>query len=88
LSLPIIIFVERPDAYFGIGSQKRHVVEAIAVNLCDMGHFKASIFSIVIAEGGPGGALRVTVADLAPALENAYHSVIFPEGCLVILWKG
>jgi acetyl-CoA carboxylase carboxyl transferase subunit alpha len=83
----IIIFVDTPDAYLVIGSQERPVAEAIAVNLCDMGPLKASIISIVIGEGGSGGVLRLTVADLVLALENAYYSIISPEGCAVILWK-
>ncbi|MDR1590840.1 MAG: acetyl-CoA carboxylase carboxyltransferase subunit alpha [Puniceicoccales bacterium] len=86
-SLPIITFVDTPGAYPGIGSEERHVAEAIAVNLRDMGRLETSIISIIIGEGGSGGALGIAVADRVLALENSYYSVISPEGCAAILWK-
>jgi acetyl-CoA carboxylase carboxyl transferase subunit alpha len=85
--LPIITFVDTPGAYPGIGSEERHVAEAIAVNLREMSRLETSIISIVIGEGGSGGALGIAVADRILALENAYYSVISPEGCAAILWK-
>jgi acetyl-CoA carboxylase carboxyl transferase subunit alpha len=86
-SLPIVTFVDTPGAYPGIGSEERHVAEAIAVNLHDMGRLETSIISIIIGEGGSGGALGIAVSDRVLALENSYYSVISPEGCAAILWK-
>ncbi|MDR2372363.1 MAG: acetyl-CoA carboxylase carboxyltransferase subunit alpha [Puniceicoccales bacterium] len=86
-SLPLITFVDTPGAYPGIGSEERHVAESIAVNLRDMGRLETSIVSIIIGEGGSGGALGIAVADRVLALENSYYSVISPEGCAAILWK-
>ncbi|MDR1906697.1 MAG: acetyl-CoA carboxylase carboxyltransferase subunit alpha [Puniceicoccales bacterium] len=86
-SLPIITFVDTPGAYPGIGSEERHIAEAIAVNLRDMGRLETAIISIVIGEGGSGGALGIAMADRVLVLENAYYSVISPEGCAAILWK-
>jgi acetyl-CoA carboxylase carboxyl transferase subunit alpha len=86
-SLPIITFVDTAGAYPGIGSEERHVAEAIAVNLREMGQLETPILSIVIGEGGSGGALGIAVADVVLILENAYYSVISPEGCAAILWK-
>ncbi|UPA28328.1 MAG: acetyl-CoA carboxylase carboxyltransferase subunit alpha [Verrucomicrobiota bacterium] len=86
-SLPIITFVDTPGAYPGIGSEERHVAEAIAFNLQEMGRLATPILSIVIGEGGSGGALGIAVSDRVFVLENAYYSVISPEGCAAILWK-
>jgi acetyl-CoA carboxylase carboxyl transferase subunit alpha len=86
-SLPIITLVDTPGAYPGIGSEERHVAEAIAVNLRDMGRLATATISIIIGEGGSGGALGIAVADRVLALENSYYSVISPEGCAAILWK-
>lgn len=85
--LPIISFIDTPGAYPGIGSEERHVAEAIAVNLRDMSVIPTPIISIVIGEGGSGGALGIAVSDRVLALENSYYSVISPEGCAAILWK-
>jgi len=85
--LPVISFIDTPGAYPGIGAEERHVAEAIAVNLREMAAFTVPIIALVIGEGGSGGALGVAVADRVLILENAYYSVISPEGCAAILWK-
>lgn len=86
-SLPIVTFVDTPGAYPGIASEERHIAEAIAVNLREMGCLSVPIISVIIGEGGSGGALGIAVADTVLSLENAYYSVISPEGCAAILWK-
>ncbi len=86
-NLPIISLIDTPGAYPGIGAEERHVAEAIAVNLREMADFEVPIIALVIGEGGSGGALGVAVADRVLILENAYYSVISPEGCAAILWK-
>ncbi len=86
-SLPIISIIDTPGAFPGIGAEERHVAEAIAVNLREMALLKVPIIALVIGEGGSGGALGVAVADRVVILENAYYSVISPEGCAAILWK-
>ena len=86
-SLPIISIIDTPGAFPGIGAEERHVAEAIAVNLREMASIKVPIVAVVIGEGGSGGALGVAVADRVVILENAYYSVISPEGCAAILWK-
>lgn len=85
--MPIITMIDTPGAYPGIGAEERHVAEAIAVNIRDMSALKVPIISIVIGEGGSGGALGIAVADEVMILENGYYSVISPEGCAAILWK-
>lgn len=85
--MPIISFVDTPGAFPGIEAEERHVAEAIAVNLREMATFNVPIIVIVVGEGGSGGALGVAVADYVMILENAYYSVISPEGCAAILWK-
>ena len=86
-SLPIISFIDTPGAYPGIGSEERHIAEAIAVNLREMSALKTPVIAVVIGEGGSGGALGIGVADRVFVFENAYYSVISPEGCAAILWK-
>ena len=86
-SLPIISIVDTPGAFPGIEAEERHVAEAIAVNLREMTALSVPIFAIVIGEGGSGGALGIAVANKVLILENAYYSVISPEGCAAILWK-
>lgn len=86
-SLPIISIIDTPGAFPGIGAEERHVAEAIAVNLREMATLNVPIVALVIGEGGSGGALGVAVADRVMILENAYYSVISPEGCAAILWK-
>ena len=85
--MPIVTLVDTPGAYPGIGAEERHVAEAIAVNIRDMAALEVPIVSIVIGEGGSGGALGIAVADEVMILENGYYSVISPEGCAAILWK-
>lgn len=86
-AMPVITLIDTPGAYPGIGAEERHVAEAIAVNIRDMSALKVPIISIVIGEGGSGGALGMAVADEVMILENGYYSVISPEGCAAILWK-
>ena len=85
--LPIITLIDTAGAYPGIGAEERHIAEAIAVNLREMMLFEVPILAAVIGEGGSGGALGIGVADRVLILENAYYSVISPEGCAAILWK-
>ncbi|MDD5119697.1 MAG: acetyl-CoA carboxylase carboxyltransferase subunit alpha [Candidatus Omnitrophica bacterium] len=85
--LPVIIFIDTPGAYPGIGAEERGQSHAIAVNLREMASCATPIMAIVIGEGGSGGALGVGVADRVAVLENSYYSVISPEGCAAILWK-
>ncbi|HVV02443.1 MAG TPA: acetyl-CoA carboxylase carboxyltransferase subunit alpha [Verrucomicrobiae bacterium] len=85
--LPIITLIDTAGAYPGIGAEERHIAEAIAVNLREMMLFEVPIIAMVIGEGGSGGALGIGVADRVLILENAYYSVISPEGCAAILWK-
>lgn len=85
--LPIIVFIDTPGAYPGIGAEERGQAEAIAYNLMEMARLKVPIVVIVIGEGGSGGALGVGVGDRICVLSNAYYSVISPEGCAAILWK-
>ncbi len=85
--LPIITLIDTAGAYPGIGAEERHIAEAIAVNLREMMLFGVPIIATVIGEGGSGGALGIGVADRVLILENAYYSVISPEGCAAILWK-
>ncbi len=85
--LPIITLIDTAGAYPGIGAEERHIAEAIAVNLREMMVLEVPIIAAVIGEGGSGGALGIGVADRVLILENAYYSVISPEGCAAILWK-
>lgn len=85
--LPILTFVDTPGAYPGVGAEERGQSEAIARNLREMARLRVPIVSVVIGEGGSGGALALAVADRVYMLENAIYSVISPEGCAGILWK-
>src|SRR5437764_921934 len=85
--LPIITLIDTAGAYPGIGAEERHIAEAIAVNLREMMLLEVPIIATVIGEGGSGGALGIGVADRVLIFENAYYSVISPEGCAAILWK-
>lgn len=86
-SLPVLCFIDTPGAYPGIGAEERGQAEAIAVNLMEMAELAVPIIVVVIGEGGSGGALGIGVGDRIYVLENAYYSVISPEGCAAILWK-
>src|SRR5271155_1682625 len=85
--LPVITIIDTAGAYPGIGAEERHIAEAIAVNLREMMMLQVPVIACVIGEGGSGGALGIGVADRVLILENAYYSVISPEGCAAILWK-
>ena len=84
---PVVTLIDTPGAYPGIGAEERGQAEAIATNLMEMARLKTPIISIVIGEGGSGGALGLSVADRLVMLENAVYSVISPEGCAAILWR-
>lgn len=86
-SIPILSFIDTPGAYPGIGAEERGQAEAIAFNLMEMAELATPVIVIVIGEGGSGGALGIGVGDRVYVLENAYYSVISPEGCAAILWK-
>jgi acetyl-CoA carboxylase carboxyl transferase subunit alpha len=85
--LPVITLIDTAGAYPGIGAEERHIAEAIAVNLREMMLLEVPTIAMVIGEGGSGGALGIGVSDRVLILENAYYSVISPEGCAAILWK-
>lgn len=85
--MPFVSLIDTPGAYPGIGAEERHIAESIAVNIRDMMTLRAPTVAVVIGEGGSGGALGVGVSDRVLMLENAYYSVISPEGCAAILWK-
>ncbi len=85
--LPILSLIDTPGAYPGLESEERHVAEAIAVNLRESFTFRVPFLSVVIGEGGSGGALGIGVSNRILMLEHAYYSVISPEGCAAILWK-
>lgn len=84
---PVVALIDTPGAYPGVGAEERHIAEAIAVNIREMMVLRTPVVAIVIGEGGSGGALGIGVADRVLMLENAYYSVISPEGCAAILWK-
>ena len=85
--IPIIAFIDTPGAYPGIGAEERGQANSIAYNLREMMLLKVPIIVIVIGEGGSGGALGIGIGDRVYVMENAYYSVISPEGCAAILWK-
>ena len=85
--IPVISLIDTPGAFPGVGSEERHISEAIAVNLREMMRLRVPIIAAVIGEGGSGGALGIGVADRVLILENAYYSVISPEACSAILWR-
>ena len=86
-NMPIVAFIDTPGAFPGIGAEERNIAEAIAFNLREMMLLKTPIVAVVLGEGGSGGALGIGVADKVLMMENAYYSVISPEGCAAILWK-
>ncbi len=86
--LPIITLIDTPGAYPGIGAEERGQSEAIARNLFVMAELRTPIVSVIIGEGGSGGALALGVADQMLMLQYATYSVISPEGCASILWKS
>jgi len=86
-SLPVVCLIDTQGAYPGIGAEERGIATAIAVNLMEMSRLKTPIVSVVIGEGGSGGALGLGVADRVAMFQHAFYSVISPEGCAAILWK-
>ena len=86
--LPIVTMIDTPGAYPGVGSEERNQSEAIARNLFEMATLAVPIVSIVIGEGGSGGALAIGVCDRLLMLQYSTYSVISPEGCASILWKS
>ena len=84
---PVVCFVDTAGAFCGMGAEERGQGQAIAENLLEMSGLKTPIVSILVGEGGSGGALALAVADQVWILENAVYSVISPEGCASILWK-
>ena len=86
-NMPLITFIDTPGAYPGIGAEERGQSEAIAESMFVMGHLRVPSVALVIGEGGSGGALALGVANRVCIMENAYYSVISPEGCAAILWK-
>jgi len=86
--LPIVIFIDTPGAYPGVGAEERGQAQAIASNLRDMMNIATPIVATVIGEGGSGGALGIGVTDRVCILQHAYYSVISPEGCASILWRN
>jgi acetyl-CoA carboxylase carboxyl transferase subunit alpha len=86
--MPVITFIDTPGAYPGVSSEERGQSEAIARNLFEMATLEVPIVSVVIGEGGSGGALAIGVCDRLMMLQYAVYSVISPEGCASILWKS
>lgn len=87
-NLPVVCLIDTPGAYPGIGAEERGQAQVIAENMYEMSRLPTPIICIVIGEGGSGGALGIGVGDRVAVLEHAYYSVISPEGCAGILWKG
>ena len=85
--VPTLVFIDTPGAYPGVGAEERGQAHSIAYNLREMARLKIPIYICVIGEGGSGGALGVGIGDWVAMLENAYYSVISPEGCAAILWR-
>ncbi len=84
---PIVTLVDTPGAYPGLGAEERGQSEALARNILEMAHLAVPIVTVVIGEGGSGGALAIAVGDVVLMFENSIYSVITPEGCAAILWK-
>jgi len=85
---PIVTLVDTAGAYPGIAAEERHIGEAIAVNLRDMFRLSVPVVCVITGEGGSGGALGISIGNRILILENAYFSVITPEGCAAILWRN
>jgi acetyl-CoA carboxylase carboxyl transferase subunit alpha len=86
--VPIICLIDTPGAFPGIGAEERGQAQLIATSILEMSRLPTPIVCVVIGEGGSGGALGIGVGDRVAMLEHAYYSVISPEGCATILWKG
>jgi acetyl-CoA carboxylase carboxyl transferase subunit alpha len=87
-ALPVVTLIDTPGAYPGIGAEERGQAESIARNLMEMSRLKTPIVSVVLGEGGSGGALGIGVADRVAMMEFAWYSVISPEACSAILFKS
>ena len=85
--VPVVTLVDTPGAFPGLGAEERGQAEAIAVNLREMARLRVPIVTVVIGEGGSGGALGIAVANVVLMFENSIYSVISPEGCAAILWR-
>ena len=85
--IPIVTLVDTPGAYPGLGAEERGQSEALARNILEMAHLPVPIVTVIIGEGGSGGALALAVGDVVLMMENSIYSVITPEGCAAILWK-
>jgi len=85
--MPIVTLVDTPGAYPGLGAEERGQAEAIAVNLREMSRLRVPVVTVVIGEGGSGGALAIAVANVVVMFESSIYSVISPEGCASILWR-
>ena len=85
--LPVVTMIDTPGAFPGVGAEERNIAESIARNLRDMMALETPVVPVVLGEGGSGGALGIGVVDRILMMENAYYSVISPEGCAAILWK-
>ncbi|MCX6348514.1 MAG: acetyl-CoA carboxylase carboxyltransferase subunit alpha [Candidatus Aureabacteria bacterium] len=86
--IPLVCLIDTPGAYPGVGAEERGQAHAIAENIRLMMELRIPIITVIIGEGGSGGALGIGVGDLVYVMENAYYSVISPEGCAAILWKS
>lgn len=86
--MPVICFIDTPGAYPGVGAEERGQAQVIAESMFQMSQLRTPIICVVIGEGGSGGALGIGVGDRIAVLQNAYYSVISPEGCAGILWKS
>lgn len=86
--LPVICFIDTPGAYPGVGAEERGQAFAIAHNIWVMSGLRVPTIAVIIGEGGSGGALGIGMVDKVLILENAYYSVISPEGCSAILWRS
>jgi acetyl-CoA carboxylase carboxyl transferase subunit alpha len=86
--IPVVTFVDTPGAYPGLGAEERGQAESIARNMLEMSRLRVPIVTVITGEGGSGGALGIAVADRVAMMEYAWYSVISPEGCSAILWKG
>ena len=84
---PVVCFIDTSGAYCGLGAEERGQAQAIAENLMEMMALETPIISVIVGEGGSGGALALAVANEVWMLENSIYSVISPEGCASILWK-
>jgi acetyl-CoA carboxylase carboxyl transferase subunit alpha len=88
LGLPILSLINTPGAYPGVGAEERGQARAIAENVYAMFELRVPLVCVIIGEGGSGGALGIGIGDRVAILQNAYYSVISPEGCAAILWKA